>query len=97
MDGQPSRGWVEVQGDGRTDAAPAAGTFGNQLYVFIKGLDNRIYHNSTVDGQSFRGWREIPGDGITDAAPAVALLNNILYGFVKGPTGRIFHNSAAFI
>jgi hypothetical protein len=87
-------GWAEVQGDGRTDAAPAAASLGNHLYVFVKGPTGLIFHNSARDGQAFGGWAEVQGNGRTDAAPAAASLGNSIYVFVKGPTGLIFHNSA---
>ena len=87
-------GWFEVQGDGRTDAAPAAASLGNRIYVFVKGPTGLIFRNSARDGQAFEGWAEVQGDGRTDAAPAAASLGNRIYVFVKGPTGLIFRNSA---
>jgi len=46
-------GWIEVQGDGRTDAPPSAVSIGNRLFVFVKGLDGRIFFNQAVLDQAF--------------------------------------------
>jgi hypothetical protein len=59
--GHPFGGWVEVQGGGRTDAAPAAVAVDQHLFVFMKALDGRIYRNQALFGQAFEGWVEIGG------------------------------------
>lgn len=89
-------GWAEVQGDGATDAAPAAAALGDRLYVFVKGNGGpRIYMNSAQRGQPFGQWTEVPGEGETDSAPAAIAFAGRLYLFVKGNgSSRIFHTSA---
>lgn len=89
-------GWFEVQGDGRTDAAPAATSVENTVFVFVKGIDGRIYGNQAEFGQPFVGWQEAAGDGITDTAPAATTVGKSLFVFVKGLDGRIYVNQAEF-
>ena len=46
--GEGGHGWVELEGDGRTDAAPAAALVGDNssyLFVVIKGLNGQLYLN----------------------------------------------------
>ncbi|MGH2965123.1 MAG: hypothetical protein ACRDMH_07055 [Solirubrobacterales bacterium] len=87
-------GWFEVQGDGRTDAAPTAATIGDHVFVFVKGLNHRIYVNQADYGSAFGAWFEVQGDGLTDAAPAAAVLEQTVFCFVKGLDGRIYLNQA---
>jgi hypothetical protein len=57
LDGQALGAWKQVEGNGITDAAPAAAALGGRIYVFAKGInDKRIYLNSAVAGQPFDGW-----------------------------------------
>lgn len=100
--GQPfdgfGKGWKPLP-EATTDAAPAAASLGNRIYVFAKGInDKQVYVNSAVDGQAFdgwgQGWQAVPGI-TTDAAPAAAALGNRLYVFAKSLTdSRIYVNSA---
>jgi hypothetical protein len=55
--------WVEVQGNGRTDAAPSAMALGNRLFVFIKdAATGRILWNTAVlDGPFSPQWQEVDG------------------------------------
>ncbi|MBV2153019.1 hypothetical protein [Kitasatospora sp. SUK 42] len=51
--------FVELNGDGQTDAAPAAALVGpqhNYLFVVVKGLDGNLYVNQGVLGGAFVGW-----------------------------------------
>ncbi|HEY3230143.1 MAG TPA: serine hydrolase, partial [Roseiflexaceae bacterium] len=97
LPGQPfdgwGNGWSAIPGV-TTDVAPAAASLGNRLYVFAKGLNNRIYVNSALDGQAMGNWKEVEGNATTDAAPAAASLGGRVYVFAKGINDRrIFVNS----
>ena len=37
--------WKEVPGGGTTDGALAAESDGSNLYIFLKGMNNRVYYN----------------------------------------------------
>jgi hypothetical protein len=56
--GQGGGDWVEVEGNGNTDLAPAAGAVGNHVFVAIKGKgsDGHIYVNQADLGQPFGQW-----------------------------------------
>lgn len=87
--------WTEVEGNGRTDAAPAAATLGDRLFCFVKGNGGpKIFVNEGRVTGPFGGWKEVEGDGATNAAPAAAALSNHVFCFVKGDgSPRIFVNS----
>jgi hypothetical protein len=79
--GQGGHQWVELEGGGRTDAAPAVsfwvtGDIGVAISVFsaIKGLDSNIYYNGGKIGGTFNGWRQLPGLQ-TSFAPAATVSN----------------------
>lgn len=58
--GQGGRGYGEIEGGGRSDAAPAAALVGDQhnyLFVVVKGLDGNLYLNQGELGKPFVGWR----------------------------------------
>jgi hypothetical protein len=91
--GQGGQGWVEVEGSGRTDAAPAAAAIGNHVFVAVKALGrNEILLNQADLGQPFGQW--FPMGFSTDVAPAVATVGNNVYFFAKSLDGRIFKNQA---
>lgn len=71
--------WIEVQGNGRTDAAPSAMAIaGNRLFVFSKVLDGSIRFNQAVLDQGFLPqWIEVQGNGRTDVAPAALALSGL--------------------
>jgi hypothetical protein len=56
--GQAGQGWVEVEGGGRTDAAPAAAAAGNAPYMFVavKDLDGYVSINQGDVGHPYVGW-----------------------------------------
>jgi len=54
--GQAFQGWVEVDGDGRTNMAPAASAVGTHVFVAVKGLNGTIYINQADLGQPFGQW-----------------------------------------
>jgi hypothetical protein len=74
----------EVPGGGLTSSRPAVATFSHWavsgLYLFVRGLNNRIYENyceypvdkvsACSNAASWSGWSEVPGNGITLSAPA---------------------------
>ena len=91
--GQAGLCFTEVDGNGRTDAAPAAAAIGNAMcLVAVKGLDGHVAINQADLGHPFGQW--FPSDMITDAAPAVAGVGNNVYFFAKAPDGRIRYNRA---
>jgi hypothetical protein len=58
--GQGNQGFGEMEGDGRSDAAPAAALVGpqhNYLFVVVKGLDGNLYLNQGELGKPFVGWQ----------------------------------------
>jgi hypothetical protein len=80
-------GWSEIPGDKLTISEPAAVVYNGHPWVFIRGTDNRIYHNK-LDGA---GWSEVPGNWQTLSGPAVVLLKgNSLSLFVRGTDNRIY-------
>jgi PAS domain S-box-containing protein len=74
-----------------TYSAPTATVYHNQLYVFVRGTDNRIYRNIDTAG-SWTGWSEVPGAGATYSAPTADVYRNQLYVFVRGTDNRIYLN-----
>jgi hypothetical protein len=83
--GGGGHGWIELEGGGRTNAAPAAsfvrrGDIGTELDMFavIKGLDNNVYTNTGGGfGNPFNRWVLLPGLQ-TNVAPAAAVANSLL-------------------
>jgi hypothetical protein len=96
--GQPFDGWGKrwsALPAATTDVVPAAASLGNRIYVFAKGINNRIYVNAALEGQAMGNWKEVEGNATTDAAPAAASLGGRVYVFVKGINDRrIYVNSA---
>jgi CubicO group peptidase (beta-lactamase class C family) len=90
--------WQEVQGNGTSNAAPAAAACGNRLYVAVKGIrDGRVHVNSAESGKPFdgfgNGWAAV-GSLVTDAAPAIASIGDRIYLFAKSVDDRISVTSA---
>jgi hypothetical protein len=90
--GQAGVGWVEMEGNGYTNAAPAAAAIGSHVFVAVKGPDNRIYINQADEGKSFGQW--FPMDFRTDVAPALASVKNSIFVFAKGMDKRIYVSQA---
>ena len=92
--------WTEVPGNGITNGSLSAIFNGTNLYLFMKGIDQKIYVNSTSDGTIWSNWSEVPGGQTTDVAPAAvrtAGINPIPPGpdldlFVKGVDQKIYVN-----
>jgi len=91
--GWGGQGWMELEGDGRTDAAPAAAVAGNAPYMFVavKGLDGYIYINQGDVGGPYVGWGSDQSLQ-TDVAPAVATVSDGVIFFAKSLDGRIYSN-----
>jgi hypothetical protein len=78
-----------------TEVAPAAASLGHRVHVFNKGIDNRIYINSSAGNLPFSGWTEVQGHGETDRAVAAVSLGKRIHVFAKGIIDhRIYVNSA---
>jgi hypothetical protein len=93
--GKSSQTSIRVRVRPETDAAPAAASLGKTLYLFHKGLNNRIYVNAASDGAPFAGWAEVQDDGRTDRAVAAAPLGKRIYVFARGiEDRRVYVNSA---
>jgi hypothetical protein len=83
----------EVPGNGLTLSGPAPIFFNNELRLFIRGTDNRIYENVLTQGGVWTGWWEVPDYGkLTLSGPAATVLGNKLYLFVRGAYDRIYQN-----
>ena len=92
--GQGSHGFTELEGGGRTDAAPAAALVGpqhNYLFVVIKGLDGNIYVNQGELGKPFAGWGSSKNLQ-TRFAPGAASSGNTSAVVATGTDGRIFYD-----
>jgi hypothetical protein len=91
--GQAASRWLEMEGGGRTDAAPAAAVTGNAAYVFaaVKGLDAGVYLNQGNLGAPFIGWQAMPGL-LTNVAPAVMSTPDGAMLLATRQDGRIFTN-----
>jgi hypothetical protein len=85
-------GWSEVPGGGATPSGPAAATYLGSEYLFVRGIDSRIYVNR-LTGSSWTGWAEVPGGGATPNAPSVTVYNGTLRLFVQGNDSRIYANT----
>jgi hypothetical protein len=84
----------ELEGGGRTDAAPAAALVGpqhNYLFVVIKGLDGNLYVNQGELGKPFAGWGR-SGNIQTGLAPGAASSGNTSAVVAVGTDGRIFYD-----
>jgi len=67
---------------------------GDNVYVFAKSLDGRIFYNRAQLGQGFLGWAEVDGGGRTDAAPAAGAVGTHVFVAIKGLDGSVYVNQA---
>ena len=51
-----------------------ATTYQGQLYVFVRGTDNKIYLNRLTGSSAWTGWSEVPGGGIHAIKPSSHLV-----------------------
>ena len=58
--------------EGHTDASITAITNEGQLYLFVKGTDQRPYVNVASETGVWSGWLVLPNPGLTDRAMAAA-------------------------
>ena len=91
--GGAAQRWKELEGGGRTDAAPAAALCGNAPYTFVavKGYDQNVYINQGGLGGPYVGW-QTDATIKTNVAPAVARSPDGVIFFATDTTGRIFQN-----
>jgi hypothetical protein len=92
--GQAGTGWKEVDGNGRSDTAPASAAGGGRIFVAIKGADGHVLLNQTGEGKPFGAW--FPMNFVTDVAPAVAVVENRVFVIAKGVDRRIYAAQAVF-
>lgn len=94
-------GWKEVPGNGRTNVGLAAVTarFGPEsnadtLLLFARGVDERIYINSTTELTSWTGWKSV--QGVTNTALCAVSIPWMVYLFAIGAgDSRIGVNATA--
>ena len=82
----------EMDGDGRTDAAPAAALVGNKnnfLFAVVKGVDNSLYLNQGQLGRSFVGWQGLNFQSNLSPGAASSGNNSAIIGV--SPDGSIFY------
>jgi hypothetical protein len=91
--GQGGHGWVELDGNGRTNAAPAAALIDDYLFVAVKGTGPNIYVNQGQLGGRFTGW-QTGADLQTDLAPALASGADNIAFVAANLEGRIFYDYA---
>lgn len=86
----------EVPGEGLTSSKPTAATFSHwSIYIvnlFMRGLNNRIYQNTSSDLLRWSGWSEVQGSGLTISAPAAVVYLGRTLLFVRGYDNRIYLN-----
>ena len=68
----------------------------NHGFVFIKGLNGRIYLNQAEYRHAFSGWFEVQGDGQTDIAAGAGTVLQSLFSFVKDLDGMPYVNQAEY-
>ena len=88
--GQGAHSWVELDGQGQTNAAPAAALIGNYLFVVIKGLDGQLYLNQGALGKHFVGWQRMGFQ--SDVAPGATSAGNLSVVVATDKKGRVFYN-----
>jgi hypothetical protein len=91
--GQGGMGWRELDGDGRTDAAPAAALVGDDhsyLFVVVKGLNGNLYLNQGQFGRPFVGWEPMGFQSLLSSG-AASSGNNAAVVATRSD-GRIFYN-----
>lgn len=82
------QGWKQVPGGGRTFDAPGAT---GAVDVFMRGTDNRVFHNHFLGGTNWSGWNPVEGM-TTPSAPATTVLGGTLYVFARGTDDLIHFN-----
>lgn len=102
-------GWSEIPGGISTYSKLTATVYTNifggvsheWLYLFIRGIDNKIYQNAIDSTNIWTGWGEVPGGGFTLSGPTSVAWTppsnptNFLYIWVRGTDNKIYQNHYA--
>jgi hypothetical protein len=81
------QGWHEVPGGGRTPGGPGVS---ENPDVFVRGMDDTVFHNRLLGGSQWSGWQQLPGL-TTSSAPATTVQHSNVYVFARANDGRIFY------
>lgn len=91
---QPAAAWTNnwsiVPGGWETGSGPAVVNGTGE--IFVRGLDNRIWHNKRTGSSSWQGWIEVPGGGRTLDAPAAVTTPAGLVLVVRGTDHLVHYN-----
>lgn len=87
--------WTEVPSSGITEAAPAATSTRDTLYLFVKGMDNQVWVNKKARGggptDGWSGWyQELPRGETHVAVAATATKTGWVYVFRTGSDGNVY-------
>jgi hypothetical protein len=90
-------GWITDR-DGRTTNKIATAHIGNNLYIAVRGLDNKIYTrcfcNLVVGQPALPGPWTAVGNGLTYDAVGMAAFNGRIYQAVRGTDSKIYTRSS---
>jgi hypothetical protein len=87
LNGTVVSGWQQLPGATNARPAMASSQVLDELYLAVKGMDNRIYYTIYNGSKSSWGsWSAIP-TGTTDTGPAVTVAGNEFYTIVQGMDG----------
>ena len=88
-------GWSEVPGGGTTYDAPSAAIAGlNDMYVYVRGTNDRVYLNRWTSRSRWPGWSEVPGDRLTYSALGANSAMPASGVYRRGTDDRIYSNTA---
>jgi hypothetical protein len=82
--------WALIPGGALTPSAPAATVFQDNLALFVRGTDDRLYVNWLLPSYQWTGWGLI--GGLTPSTPAVTSLDDDLALFVRGEDNQVYVN-----
>ena len=85
-------GWDEVPGGGLALSGPEIIRFEDERWLFVRGLEGRIFWKVEIDGV-WTGWAEVPSGGVTLGSPGAVVLDGILYLFVQGTDFMVYVNT----
>jgi hypothetical protein len=96
LSGTTWTGWSEIPGNELTADAPATAADFNKLYVYHRGIDDRLYVSSWSNVTSWTHWvLDRPGGALTRNAPGVAAAPGGLYAFHRGSDDHIYIGTTA--
>jgi hypothetical protein len=84
--------WNEVPGGAATDGALAASFDGSNLYLFMKGLNKRVYYNIMKPNGIWGNWNEVPGGATTDVGLRACRYLGRVYLFLRNNKSKILYN-----